>query len=138
MGRIAGTICALLCGGVLRTVTFGIIMSLIIKSWLGMLLAVPMALAGEQPLSLIMPTNETFSGWESPQVLTGGDCRMVVVPSVGGRVMFFAVNGENLIHLEPGSGGKTLATESAPFSVGGYQCDVGPELRGLPEHPTLW
>ena len=81
---------------------------------------------------------QTYSGWEDSLVLTGGDCKVVATPAVGGRVVCFSVNGENVIYEDPESWGKTLATAPAGFSMGGYQCDLGPELRGIPDHPGLW
>ena len=80
----------------------------------------------------------TYSGWENALVLAGGDAQAVVVPATGGRIAQFALNGDNVLYEEPGSGGKTLANTPAGFAVGGYQCDLGPELRRIPDHKLLW
>ena len=81
---------------------------------------------------------DTFTAWENALVLNGGDCRAVIVPSVSGRITHYSLNGENVIYEEPGSGGKTLASTPGGFDIGGYQCDLGPEMRGLAPHLTLW
>lgn len=54
----------------------------------------------------------------------------IVAPTAGGRVLRFSLNGENIL-FEPADGPK------APAVAGGYQCDIGPEGRGLPERPQL-
>ncbi len=55
----------------------------------------------------------------------------MVTPSFGGRILFYGIEGENLLWLPTrrGAGG---ALES-----GGYQLDLGPESRGFPPRPTL-
>ena len=104
-------------------------------------LAVAMQLAEAADISAASSAGmrvDMFTGWENALVLHGGDCRAVVVPTVGGRITHYSLNGENVIYEEPGSGGKTLASTPAGFDVGGYQCDLGPESRGLPPHLALW
>ncbi len=81
---------------------------------------------------------ESFSGWTNALALTGGDAKVVLAPAVGGRIVCFALNGENILYDDPESRGKTLASQPGGFPIGGYQCDVGPELRGLPDHRDLW
>jgi hypothetical protein len=81
---------------------------------------------------------ENYVGWDGALVLRGGDCKAVVVPAVGGRVLHYSINGENIIFENPAGNGRTLANTPRGFSVGGYQCDIGPELRGIPNHPVLW
>ncbi len=79
----------------------------------------------------------TFSGWEQALSLSGGDCRVVVVPAVGGRITYYSLNGDNILYEEPGSGGKTLAATPEGFPMGGYQCDLGPELPAVADHKML-
>ena len=43
---------------------------------------------------------------------------------------------ENIIYENPTSFGKTLGNTTTNFWVGGYQCDIGPELRGIPDHDS--
>jgi hypothetical protein len=83
-------------------------------------------------------TSETYSRWTNALVMRGGDNRLVVVPAVGGRVLNYSFNSENIIYENHAMAGETLATMPRGFSPGGAQCDVGPELRGIPPHPNLW
>src|SRR5512138_1165414 len=71
---------------------------------------------------------ESYGGWTNCIVLRGGDCKAVAVPGVGGRVLHYSINGENILFENPELWGDTLLTKSN-FWAGGYQCDVGPELR---------
>lgn len=80
---------------------------------------------------------ETYGGWSDGLAMRGGDCKAVIVPSIGGRVLNFSLNGENIIFDSTGANGRTLLTTSN-LSVGGYQLDIGPELRGIPDHKWLW
>ncbi len=82
-------------------------------------------------------TPEIYGGWNGGLVMRGGDVKAVVVPAVGGRVLNFSLNGENILFDNPDANGRTLLN-SSNFSVGGYQLDVGPELRGIPNHLWLW
>lgn len=101
-------------------------------------LALGLASGAEPPVASPGVRVETFAGWENSLALGGGDARAMIVPAVGGRIAQYALNGDNIIYDEPGSGGLTLAGTPAGFAVGGYQCDLGPELRGLPDHKLLW
>jgi hypothetical protein len=83
-------------------------------------------------------TNEPYGGWTNCFVMRGGDCKAVVVPGVGGRILHYSINGENIIFENPALFGDTLLTKSNGFWAGGYQCDIGPELRGIPRHDWLW
>jgi hypothetical protein len=80
---------------------------------------------------------EEYGGWTNAFVLRGGDCKAVVVPGVGGRILHYSVNGENIIFENSQLWGHTLHTHSN-FWAGGYQIDIGPELRGIPDHEWLW
>lgn len=80
---------------------------------------------------------EVYGGWKDCLVLRGGDCKAVIVPAVGGRVLNYSLNGENIIFDNPDSNGRTLLNASN-FWAGGYQLDIGPELRGIPNHKWLW
>lgn len=81
---------------------------------------------------------ESYNGWSECLIMRGGDCRAVVAPAVGGRVMSYSVNGENILLENTNTWGRTLANTPGGFWAGGYQCDVGPELRGLSDHKLLW
>jgi hypothetical protein len=81
---------------------------------------------------------EDYGGWTNCFVMRGGDCKAVVVPAVGGRVLHYSLNGENIIFENPQAGGRTLKNTPGGFWAGGYQIDIGPELRGIPDHKWLW
>lgn len=106
------------------------------RKFLGTLLGLSLALA-VTAADLSGVTNETYGGWTNCFVMRGGDCKAVVVPGVGGRILNYSVNGENIIFENPDLWGDTLRTRSN-FWAGGYQCDIGPELRGIPDHKWLW
>ncbi len=74
---------------------------------------------------------DAFSIWNS-------EVRVGLVPEVGGRILEYAFGGENILYQPPGLEGQTLETRKREFSGGGYQCDIGPEIRGIPEHANLW
>jgi hypothetical protein len=81
---------------------------------------------------------EPAAGWDNALILSGGDAQAVVLPAVGGHMVQYAVNGEDIFYLEPGSGGRTLANSPDGFTLGGHQCGVGSGSRGLPESKGLW
>src|SRR5687767_2360648 len=104
------------------------------RKLLGTLFGLSLALIGaaaDSPASGV--ANERYGGWTNCFVLSGGDCKAVIVPDVGGRILHYSVNGENILYENPELFGDTLLTRSN-FWVGGYQCDIGPELRGIPDH----
>ncbi len=103
--------------------------------WLCLVVGLQVAGAAEAPTVAV--GTESYSGWTNALALTGGDCKVVLVPAVGGRVVCFAVNGENVLYDDPESRGKTLASTPGGFPMGGFQSEVGPELRGLADHPML-
>jgi len=78
-------------------------------------------------------------GWPNCLALEAADpeVRAVVAPAVGGRIIHYGLKYENIIFENPGSEGKTLANTKNLFWVGGYQCDIGPELRGIPDHTAF-
>ncbi len=95
--------------------------------------------AEESGSEIIRPLEiKTYRGWQESIILNAGRIKTVVVPAVGGRIVFYGFNGENMLFENPASFGKTLAGTSEDFWMGGYQCDLGPELRGIPAHPGLW
>lgn len=81
-----------------------------------------------------------YTGWADSLFVeaTDVDAEVVVVPAIGGRIARYAINGENIVYEHIGSAGKTLANTPTNFWVGGYQCDIGPEIRGIPDHASLW
>lgn len=81
-----------------------------------------------------------FLGWTNALSLRDdhGKVMAVVVPEVGGRVVQYSRGGVNALLENPDSNGKTLVQFPGGFWVGGYQCDFGSGLLGLPERRTAW
>ncbi|MSU64495.1 MAG: hypothetical protein EXS31_19255 [Pedosphaera sp.] len=90
------------------------------------------------PASAKGVTVQEFRGWPDSLVLEASGVHAIVAPAVGGRILQYGVSGENILYEDPKSFGKILANYQSGFSVGGYQCDIGPELRGIPDHEALW
>jgi hypothetical protein len=108
------------------------------KNCFGILLLLSVSLAApsaENPLPDVV--QETYNGLSGCLAMRGGDCKLVIAPSIGGRVLNFSLNGENILFDNPEAKGRTLLN-SGNFWAGGYQLDVGPELRGMPEHRWLF
>lgn len=55
----------------------------------------------------------------------------VALPEVAGRIGVYARDGENILW-------ENLDASGRPRPGGGYQLDVGPEMRIIPPHPVLW
>lgn len=81
-----------------------------------------------------------YRGWEHSLVVEATDVevRFVVAPAVGGRIVEYSLNEQNILWSPPGIDGVTLATSPKGFATPGHQVDIGPELRGIPRHLLLW
>ncbi len=75
--------------------------------------------------------------WTEAMRLKAGKKEAIIVPEIGGRITWYSLNGQNIIFENVESAGKTLDKDK-DFWVGGYQCDIGPELKNIPDHPHLW
>ena len=80
-----------------------------------------------------------YTGWlESIYInATETPVQAVIVPAVGGRMVHFSLNGENILYENPATQGKTMGPGGEELWLGGYQCDVGPNGRDLPAHLQL-
>lgn len=80
-----------------------------------------------------------YTGWKDSVFLHAADTstQVVMVPAVGGRIVHFSLENENILFENPVSQGRTLGANLEDLWLGGYQCDIGPELRGIPPHPQL-
>ncbi|MGV3774733.1 MAG: hypothetical protein ACO1QB_17670, partial [Verrucomicrobiales bacterium] len=79
-----------------------------------------------------------YRGWNDSLLLKGKRVQAIVVPEIGGRITHYSYKGENIIFENRSSAGKSLLNTTNNFWVGGYQADIGPELKGIPEHKELW
>ena len=104
--------------------------------WSGLALAATISPAGAATNHAPDVVQETYGAWKHCLVLRGGDCKAVVVPAVGGRLMSYTINGENILADNPDARWSRMLNTN--LWMGGYQLDLGPELRGLPEHLWLW
>lgn len=72
--------------------------------------------AEESGSEIIRPLEiKTYRGWQESLILNAGRIKAVVVPAVGGRIVFYGFNGENMLFENPASFGKTLAGTSEDF-----------------------
>jgi hypothetical protein len=81
-----------------------------------------------------------YRGWEHSLVVEATDveAKLVVAPAVGGRIVEYSLDGQNILWAPPGIDGLTLAASPKGFATPGHQVDIGPELRGIPRHLLLW
>jgi hypothetical protein len=61
----------------------------------------------------------------------GPQAQAVVMPDLGGRIVRYSLEGENILWDNPDASGR-------PRPGGGCQVYVGPEPRTVPEQPALW
>ena len=85
----------------------------------------------------------SYTGWAESVFLNSAErpVQAVIVPVIGGRIVHYSLNGQNILFENAASQGKSLRDfKNSPqmFWVGGYQCDAGPEIRGLEAHPFLF
>lgn len=80
-----------------------------------------------------------YAGWEQSIFINATEkpVQAVIVPAVGGRVVHFSLNGENILFENAAAQGRTMSARQEELWLGGYQCDVGPPGRGLPAHLQL-
>lgn len=79
-----------------------------------------------------------YAGWTRSISINNGETLLVIVPGAGGRALRYALNNENIFFLSPDLDGKTLADLNGRGAHGGHQIDLGPELGKIPDHPELW
>lgn len=75
-----------------------------------------------------------YLGYEKTVHLTNGNVTAVLCPEVGGRVLEYALNGNNALYLSDGE--KKWKPGDRPESSAG-RFDIGPELI-IPPRPVLW
>lgn len=89
------------------------------------------------------PRKLAYGGWAEAYAVEAPRAKVAIiaVPPAGGRIVSYALEGENILFENPDYLGKTLAnTPSRELAQGyiGYNIDLGPELRRLPDHLRLW
>jgi len=78
-----------------------------------------------------------FGGWSDALVMESKDAsaKAVFLPSLGARILFYGIHGENILWTNPNAAGQVYKPGDAPFDPGGFACGIGPEVAGLPDHP---
>lgn len=81
-----------------------------------------------------------YTGWEECVFLNASEVpvQAIIIPAVGGRIINFSYDNDNILFENAASAGRTLSDNKGPFWASGYQCDVGPELGHIPKHDQLW
>jgi hypothetical protein len=84
-------------------------------------------------------TRTVLEGWSEALAIASREAlpRIVIVPSVGGRVMFYGRDA-NVLWIDPNTAGRTALSADADINPGGFQCDIGPGVAGIPPHAGLW
>ncbi|MHB1459625.1 MAG: hypothetical protein ACYC0V_22160, partial [Armatimonadota bacterium] len=71
-----------------------------------------------------------YKGWIDSYRISGGDCSLVVVPEIGGRIMEYSYNGDNVIWEDFSLYGMTFPIDNEWHNYGGSKTWVAPQ--------TLW
>lgn len=80
-----------------------------------------------------------YTGWPESIYMNATEIAVqaVIIPAVGGRMVHFSLDGENILFENAAAEGKTMTTAQEQLWLGGYQCDVGSQGGSLPPHPGL-
>lgn len=76
----------------------------------------------------------TWHGYQKAVEITNGDCRVVLGPEVGGRVLEYSINGKNVLYVSDQE--KAWRPGMKPVASAG-RFDIGPELV-IPRRNVLW
>ncbi len=79
-----------------------------------------------------------FYGYNDCISLSNDTTQAILCPAAGGRILSYALQGQNMLYLPPGDEGWTwdgTSDSSAPLNAG--RCDIGPE-HIVAKRPTLW
>jgi hypothetical protein len=78
-----------------------------------------------------------YYGYSGCIALENGTTRVVLGQHAGGRVLEYALHGENALYLAPDQAGWVYREGEPPIHISAGRCDVGPE-HVVPRRPTLW
>lgn len=70
---------------------------------------------------------QSWGAWPECLALRAGGAQALIAPAAGGRVVSYGLGGENILQETAGASG----------GVFGAQVDMGPDLRGIADHPAL-
>ncbi len=90
-------------------------------------------------LGLAAPTNRlvSFAGYDNCLELATDQARVILGPHCGGRVLSYALGGQEAIPLNPAQYGYTWQPGLKVVDPYGGRCDVGPEMR-VGRRMDLW
>jgi hypothetical protein len=78
-----------------------------------------------------------FHGYTDCTRLENASVRVTLGHQCGGMILEYSCGGVNVLALDPGQAGWTLASGRPPIDPWGGRFDIGPE-KVLPPHPALW
>lgn len=78
-----------------------------------------------------------FHGYTNCIRLFNASTTVVLEPNCGGRVLEYALNGQNAIYIDPEQDGWVYTPGKPGIDPCGGRFDIGPEMT-LPRHPDLW
>ena len=81
-----------------------------------------------------------FAGYRDCIALHNGSTRVILGPHCGGRVLEYALEGANVLHLDPAFDGWVYDPDGEPppqLCPTGGRLDIGPEML-VPRRPELW
>ena len=84
-----------------------------------------------------VPRQIDYSGYAGCLALENGETRVVLGHHAGGRVLEYALAGQNALYLDPEHAGWTYTAGETPIHITAGRSDIGPE-HVIPRHPTLW
>lgn len=85
------------------------------------------------------PQKITWRSWENCYRLKNEICEVIINPSAGGKVVWFALNGKNVIYENHQQNGKLLKDwQQSSFDPDGGRFDYGPEKETQPLHSITW
>lgn len=81
-----------------------------------------------------------YNGWEKSVMIEAQEAEVeaVIASVVGGRIMRYELYGDSLLYENRNAYGLTYDGKEKSFFVGGYQFDLGPEIRDTVASPLLW
>ncbi len=84
--------------------------------------------------------SSVYNGWKDSIIIEVPDAEVeaAIVPAVGGRILRYELYGNNPLYENRNASKNTYENSGQIFFVGGYQCDLGPEIRDTPASPILW
>ncbi|MBN1294547.1 MAG: esterase, partial [Candidatus Latescibacteria bacterium] len=63
--------------------------------------------------------------------------RVILEPNCGGRILEYALYGENVIYTDPEQNGRIYTPGEERFGPTGGRCDIGPEMKA-PDRTAIW